>query len=342
MVATMSFESLDDPREVEAALRRLGLLGLREAAQFERLTGGVSSDIWKVEAAGRIFCVKRALAKLRVEQDWRAPVGRNAYEVAWMEAANRAAPGSAPRLLGHDPEAGLFAMEYLEPTAHPLWKALLRDGVAEPSTAEAVAARLVAIHAATANDPEVARRFPTDEIFHAIRLEPYLEATARAHPDLAPQLLELVRRTAATKRALVHGDVSPKNILIGPDGPIFLDAECAWHGDPAFDLAFCLNHLLLKCLWTPRATAGFLGCFDAMVRRYLPGVDWEPAAEMEARTASLLPGLFLARVDGKSPVEYLTEPRDKARVRKVARALVAEPPARLETVRRAWSEELQG
>jgi aminoglycoside phosphotransferase (APT) family kinase protein len=338
----MTRDEAEESEEVAAALRRMGLLGAGEAARFERLTGGVSSDIWKVAAAGRAFCVKRALAKLRVEQDWRAPVGRNAYEVAWMEAANRAAPGAAPRLLGHDPQAGLFAMEYLEPGTHPLWKALLRDGAAEPATAEAVAARLVAIHSATANDPDCARRFPTDAIFHAIRLEPYLEATARAHPDLAPRLLELVRRTAATKRALAHGDVSPKNILIGPNGPIFLDAECAWYGDPAFDLAFCLNHLLLKCLWTPRATAGFLACFDAMSRRYLEGVAWEPAAEMEARTASLLPGLFLARVDGKSPVEYLTDARDKARVRKVARALIAEPPARLEAVRRAWSEELNG
>jgi len=326
--------------EVEAALRRMGLLADAEAARFERLTGGVSSDIWKVEAGGRAFCVKRALAKLRVEQDWRAPIGRNAYEVAWMEVANRAAPGAAPRLLGHDPEAGLFAMEYLEPAAHPLWKALLRDGVAEPATAAAVAERLVAIHAATADDPAIARRFPTDEIFHAIRLEPYLEATARAHPDLAPAIHALVRRTASTKRTLVHGDVSPKNILIGPQGPVFLDAECAWWGDPAFDLAFCLNHLLLKCLWTPRATRGFLACFDAMSGSYLQGVAWEPAAEMEARTAALLPGLFLARVDGKSPVEYLTEARDKDRVRRVARALIADPPPRLGDVRTAWSREL--
>jgi aminoglycoside phosphotransferase (APT) family kinase protein len=330
----------NDMAEVEAALRRMGLLEAGRTASFERLTGGVSSDIWKVASGGRTFCVKRALAKLRVRQDWRAPVSRNAYEVAWMEAANRAAPGAAPKLLGHDPEAGLFAMEYLEPAAHPLWKALLRDGVAEPTTAAAVAGRLVAIHAATAGDAAVARRFPTDEIFHAIRLEPYLEATARAHPDLAAQLHALVRRTAATKRALVHGDVSPKNILIGPHGPIFLDAECAWYGDPAFDLAFCLNHLLLKCLWTPRAAAAFLACFDALASRYLAGVAWEPAEAMEARTASLLPGLFLARVDGKSPVEYLTEERDKERVRRVARALLAEPPARLGEVRGAWSGEL--
>ena len=95
------------------------------------------------------------------------------------------------------------------------------------------------IHAATAADPTVATDFPTDNIFYDIRLEPYLVATGRAHPDLQPRFAELVATTQANKRALVHGDVSPKNILNGPAGPVFLDAECAWWGDPAFDAAFC-------------------------------------------------------------------------------------------------------
>jgi aminoglycoside phosphotransferase (APT) family kinase protein len=138
----------------------------------------------------------------------------------------------------------------------------------------------------------------------------------------------------------VHGDVSPKNILIGPGGPIFLDAECAWYGDPAFDLAFCLNHLLLKCLWTPSATPGFLHGFDVLTKAYLAGVSWEPCGTLEARAARLLPGLLLARVDGKSPVEYLTDERDKDRARRVARALLAAPVERLDGVRAAWTEEL--
>ena len=138
----------------------------------------------------------------------------------------------------------------------------------------------------------------------------------------------------------MHGDVSPKNILAGPAGPVFLDAECAWWGDPAFDLAFCLNHLLLKCLWTPHAQAGFLACFDAMAATYRAGVAWEPADALEARVARLLPGLFLARVDGKSPVEYITTEADKNRVRRVARALLAAPPTRLDAIRQAWTEEL--
>ena len=188
--------------------------------------------------------------------------------------------------------------------------------------------------------PELASDFPTDSLFHAIRLEPYLLATAHKHPDLASVLADLAERTAATKLTLVHGDVSPKNILVGPDGPIFIDAECAWWGDPAFDLAFCLNHLLLKCLWAPAAAPDFLHSFEVLATAYLAGVAWEAPAALEARAASLLPGLFLARVDGKSPVEYLTREEDKDRVRRVARALLASPPDRLRTVRTAWGEEI--
>jgi aminoglycoside phosphotransferase (APT) family kinase protein len=249
-------------------------------------------------------------------------------------------PGAAPALLGQDTASGALAMCYLPPGDHPLWKDQLRDGHADPNFAAAVAQRLVRIHAATAADPAVAADFPTDAIFHAIRLEPYLLATALAHPDLAPQLEALVAMTQANKRALVHGDVSPKNILAGPTGPVFLDAECAWWGDPAFDLAFCLNHLLLKCLWTPPARAGFLACFDAMANSYRAGVTWEPPAALEARVARLLPGLFLARVDGKSPVEYITAEADKDRVRRVARALLLAPPIRTEAIRQAWTREL--
>jgi aminoglycoside phosphotransferase (APT) family kinase protein len=158
---------------------------------------------------------------------------------------------------------------------------------------------------------------------------------------MAPALLHLSRRTAATRLALVHGDVSPKNILVGPDGPVFLDAECAWWGDPAFDLAFVLNHLLLKCLWTPTSRDGFLACCAALARTYLDGVTWEPAAALEARAAALLPGLFLARIDGKSPVEYVTDETGRNRVRRVARALLAAPPAVLDDVAEAWREELR-
>jgi aminoglycoside phosphotransferase (APT) family kinase protein len=231
-------------------------------------------------------------------------------------------------------------MEFLAPEGHPVWKAQLRDGTIEVSTAAEVARRIVAVHRTTAGDAEVARRFATDAIFHSIRLEPYLLATARRHPDRAAALEGLAEVTAANKRALVHGDVSPKNIVVGPNGPILLDAECAWYGDPAFDLAFCLNHMLLKCLWRPQWRDEYLGCFDALAANYLAGVDWEATDAIEARVARLLPGLFLGRVDGKSPAEYLAEERDKDRVRRVARALLLDPAQKLGAVRDAWRREL--
>jgi aminoglycoside phosphotransferase (APT) family kinase protein len=326
--------------DLVAALSRLDLVRPADCARFTPLSGGVSSDIWRVDRARGPICVKRALAKLKVAADWRAPVERNAYEVAWMETAGRLVPGSAPRILGHDCGAGLFAMDYLDPADYRLWKAELMAGRAEPAFAALVGRSLAAIHAGTAGDPAVAERFPTDAIFHAIRLEPYLEATARAHPDLAPALITLVEVTAQTKCALVHGDVSPKNILIGPHGPIFLDAECAWYGDPAFDLAFCLNHLLLKSRWSPTAAAGYLDCFRQLARAYLAGVAWEEPAAIEGRAARLLPGLLLARVDGKSPVEYITAEADKNMVRKTARWLLANPADTLPAVAAAWSTGL--
>ena len=309
-------------------LCRAGRPGAREVPAAIPLAGGVSSEIWRVELARGPVCVKRALPRLRVPQLWEAPVERNRYEFEWMRAAAQAAPGAVPRVLAQ--AEGAFAMEYVE---LPVWKNELREGRAEPAFAALVGKRLAAIHAFTAGDPAVAALFATDAIFHAIRLEPYLVATAAKHPDLSGKLLSLADRTAKTRVCLVHGDVSPKNILVGPQGPVFLDAECAWYGDPAFDVAFCLNHLLLKCLWVPAHREAYLESFDALVRGYKISPD------LEIRTASLLPALLLARVDGKSPVEYLG-PGQQEHVRRVAPPLIAASPSTLKEVRQAWQESL--
>ena len=334
-------EKIEPEPSMIAALQRAGLLTSRDDAHFEALTGGVSSDIWKVQTPGLTFCVKRALPKLKVAADWRAPVERNRFEVAWYRIAHEVVPDAVPEILCHDAQEMLCAMTYLDPAEHRLWKSELRDGRAVPSDAAAVGRLLAKIHAFTARTPSVAEQFPANGIFHAIRLEPYLEATAATHPDLRDALFGLSQRTGSLRIAMVHGDVSPKNILIGPLGPVFLDAECACMGDPAFDLAFCLNHLMLKCLWNPPATAGFMACFEALAQAYLGGVDWEPAAALEARAASLLPALFLARVDGKSPAEYITTDVARDHIRRCARPLIQSPPSRLDAVLAAWKKELQ-
>ena len=317
-----------------------GLVRAGETAVWTALAGGVSSDIWRLDAGGRTVCVKRALAKLKVADDWRAPVDRNLYEWRWFETVRAHFPESVPRPIALDAARGVFAMAFLPAADHPLWKARLMGGEADPAFAAQVGARLGQIHAATARDPALAARFPTDALFHALRLDPYLLATARRRPEVAPAIEALVARTAATHLALAHGDVSPKNILIGPRGPVFLDAETAWYGDPAFDLAFCLNHLLLKALVAPGARGDLRASFVGLSEAYLAQVTWEPAEDLEARAATLLPGLFLARVDGKSPVEYLTLESQKDQVRRTAIALLLSPPTRLVAVQAAWDATL--
>jgi aminoglycoside phosphotransferase (APT) family kinase protein len=337
-------EETERPSEPDPAIRafveRAGIVGNPAAARFTPLTGGVSSDIWLVDDGAIAFCVKQALPRLRVAADWRVPVERNAYEAAWLKAAARLVPGAAPRVIAEDTAAGMFAMEYLEPARHHLWKAELLAGRVDVSVAQSVGERLGALHAAFAREPHAAQTFATDANFHAIRLAPYLLATADTHPDLRPQLSHLAETTAATKRTVVHGDVSPKNILIGPAGPVFLDAECAWFGDPAFDLAFCLNHLMLKCLAAPAAAPELLESFRQLRSAYLAKVDWEDANALDARAAALLPALFLARVDGKSPVEYVTRLKDKERVRRVASKLLVSPPASTGAVASEWAGEI--
>ena len=327
------------PKDIIDALERMHLLK-GASPGGEPLTGGVSSDIWRIDLPGGPICVKRALAKLRVAADWQAPVERNLYEARWMRIASQAVPHATPALLGQDPASGTLAMAYLPSEHYPLWKTRLRDGIVEPVFAASVGRTLGRIHAATAAQPGLASEFPTDAIFFDIRLDPYLAQTGRAHPDLADRLHSLIETTQRNRHALVHGDVSPKNILCGPGGPVFLDAECAWWGDPAFDLAFCLNHLMLKCLWVPPARDALLDSFHAMTAAYLRLVAWEPAAALEARTAHLLPALFLARVDGKSPVEYVTRDDQRDKVRSVARRLLIDPPDRLASVAGAWKEEI--
>lgn len=334
--AVAPVEPLDE-REIAAALVRMGVIGSQERVRIEALGGGVSSEIWRIDAPGRRLCLKRALPQLKVAQHWEAPTIRNHHEFAWFRVAGRICPEGVPRVLGQDMANGLFVMEYLDPAMYPLWKNQLRDGHADPAVAAAVGARLAQIHGATAGDPDIARMFATDDIFYALRIEPYLIAPSRLHPELAGPLGRLAHATTRNRLALVHGDVSPKNLLIGRRGPVFLDAECAWYGDPAFDLAFVLNHLLLKCLWNGQAVTRFLTCFDRLAESYLSRVEWEPREDLEARAAHLLPGLLLARIDGEWPVEYVSSEVDKGRVRRVARGLLLQPVDRLFAVREAWA-----
>ncbi|MFT3770477.1 MAG: aminoglycoside phosphotransferase family protein [Minicystis sp.] len=321
------------PLAVAVAVRRLGLARARERIGFTRLEGGVSSDVWRVDLPGGPVCAKRALAKLRVAADWRAPVSRGENEFRFLVAARNIIPAATPVALGR--AQGVILMQFFPPERHPVWKDLLRQGRVEDATARAVAGVLAQLHAQSSRDPSLAGAFRDRDIFHATRIEPYFEYTARARPEHAAEIRRLARRTEQIERTLVHGDVSPKNILVGPDGPVLLDAECAIYGDPAFDLAFCVTHLLLKCVALPFLAERLSRCVDAFVNEYERGVSWEPASDLDARAADLVPVLLLARVDGKSPVEYLDR-EQRAVVRRAATGLLLHPARGLARLGEAW------
>ena len=319
-----------DPAVVRRVFVSLGLAQEHEDVQALPLKGGVSSGIFRVDVRSGSYCVKQALPRFKVAKEWRAPVDRVFSEIDYLRTVGGIVPGSVPRVIGQDDATKCFVMEFLGPEFRN-WKAQLLAGDVDPRIANHVGDVLGRIHSSTADRADLAHRFATDDNFYAIRLEPYLVESSRVHPQLADLLLALVTRTAATRRGLVHGDVSPKNVLVGPNGPVLIDAECAWFGDPAFDVAFCLNHFLLKAAHLPQHTQSLMSCFAAMTRAYFAHVHWEPTLELEQRAASLLPGLTLARVAGKSPVEYLDEPA-RHRVRMLSIQLLLQQPTSLEMI----------
>lgn len=324
------------PAGLQAGLVRLGLVGPDQPVEGEPVAGGVSSDIWRADLAGGPVCVKRALGQLRVAVTWTVPTIRTGFEAAWLAAAGDVMPEAACPVIGFAAEEGVLALRWLDPATHPVWKAQLLGGQVDVPVAAELGRRVAAIHAGLSGESRWRGVFDAGYLFQALRLDPYLRVAGERHPRYRAALGELARRTAATGRAVIHGDVSPKNVLVGPAGPLLVDAECATWGDPAFDLAFCANHLLLKAAGQPRLSPALHRAFDALVASYLAGVSWEPAAELEGRAASLLPALALARVDGASPVEYLDEQHGRPQVRAWALPLLERPPTRMGEVASSW------
>lgn len=302
------------------------------------LSGGVSSDIFLVEDGSRRFAVKRALPRLKVRDAWFADISRNRVEQAYLEYASHVLPGSVPQILHSNPEAGWFAMEYLG-DRFANWKSLLMSGQVDPLHAINAGETLGRIHAASWDNTEVASRFATLPNFHALRIEPYLLTTAARIPGSRAFLESEAMRLSETRLALVHGDYSPKNLLVSPERLVVLDAECGWFGDPAFDTAFLLNHLHLKALVHRMHPDPYLALVPAFWRSYVAALGQHVSADLEMRTVRLLLGLMLGRVHGKSPAEYLTTD-DGERITRFVLKHMPDPPPMLSGFTEDWRATL--
>jgi Phosphotransferase enzyme family len=308
-------------------------------ASLEPLSGGVSSEICLVRDGRERFVIKRALPKLRVRDDWFADPARNAVEKACLDYLESIQPGCVPRVLFHDPEFGLFGMEYLD-ARFANWKTELLEGRTREEDAVRAGALLGLFHRQSWGRETVARRFDTGENFYALRLEPYLVTAGRRNPVLEPFFVREVERLRGAALALVHGDYSPKNILLNPERLVVLDCEVAWFGDPVFDLAFLLNHLLLKSAHRPDRGEDYLRLLRAALEAYEARMAGLFTRRYEERTGRLLLMLLLARVDGKSPVEYLTDERKKDTIRSFVKALLPQSVFGLDEIVGQWRARL--
>ena len=330
---------MDDEAEILDALRDAGLIAPGEVPPMQPITGGVSSAVLRIDLPSGPVCAKRALAQLKVSAEWKASVERALSESRGSALLRRWMRWCQKLFWPRRPPS--FVMEFLDPDTHPCWKPLLAENKADTAFAAAVGDALGRIHAHTANSSAYEHEFAHGDLFHDLRVDPYLLHTARAHPDRAAVLQAIADQLGKTRIALMHGDVSPKNILKGPKGPIFLDAECASYGDPAFDLAFCLNHLLLKSVWHREFAHSYAASFRMLHSAYLAHVDWEDRAALDGRAARLLAGLLLARIDGKSPVEYLQSQREKGFVRAAARDFLARTDLDVPGLHTSWCERIE-
>lgn len=305
-------------------VEELNLGRASDLREVKALTGGVASDIAAIQVGNRHYCVKFALPKLKVAADWHAPVHRNAAEYAWLQVAADVVPESAIRLFGRSEIAHGFAMELVSDPGTYLWKTAMLSGQPPIGEAKAVGGLIGRIHAASTLASFDSSPFQNRDDFRALRIEPYLTFTAKRHPSVSKQLTALADMLYGSAQVLVHGDVSPKNILIRAGGPVILDAECATMGDAAFDPSFCLNHLVLKAVHLPARRDEFLDEVIAFWAAYAPYISWEKADLLEARICRLLPALMLARIDGKSPVEYLDEV-SREHIRQLSLPLITAP-----------------
>ncbi|MEO8427141.1 MAG: phosphotransferase [Verrucomicrobiota bacterium] len=327
---TTNFD-IEQPQALLQYLHDNGRLEPGEVPALTVLSGGVSNRTVLVERSqGEAWVIKQALPKLRVEADWFSDPDRAHREALGLIWLGRLAPaGSIPGFLFEDPQHHLVAMNAVA-KPHENWKTRLLSGKLERDYVGQFGQLLGTIHRrARERWDEVAAVFADRTFFQTLRLEPYYRFSAHRNPGAAKFLTELIDDTLATRITLVHGDYSPKNILLHQGRLVLLDQEVIHFGDPAFDLGFSLTHLLSKAHHSRLQRADFLEASHWFWENYKQAAgEWAAEAALEARIVRHALACLLARVDGRSPLEYLTN-TERQRQREIVLSLMRDPPASL-------------
>jgi 5-methylthioribose kinase len=311
-----------------------------DAVDARVLKGGVSNRTVLVVDRNRPFVVKQALSKLRTAADWFSDPRRIHTEALGLRWLQKLAPeGAITPLLFEDREQHVIAMAAV-PEPHDNWKTLLLGGHLQSSHVQQFAQLLAAIHRNSSQDPKLADVFADRSFFDTLRLEPYYRYSAEQVPAAGPFLHALIEDTWNTRVALVHGDYSPKNILVREGRLVLLDHEVVHFGDPTFDVGFALTHLLSKAHHLEHIRMEFAQAAQNFSAQYLEGIrqtGWSSSAEPRAVRHTL--GCLLARVAGRSPLEYLAENK-RRKQSAIAVELMAQPPQHLPELVSAFIERL--
>ena len=306
----MSNLDIENHEDLQKYLVESHRLGNAKVLSMQNLPGGVSNRAVLVHLNdGRGWVVKQALEKLRVAVDWFSDPARIHREALGIKYLYHLAPaGSITPLIFEDEKKYILAMEAV-PQPHENWKVLLLQGEIDQDDVKQFSEILAAIHRnAWEQRAQLKSTFDDDQYFESLRLEPYYAFAAQQVPQAADFLTALITETRRQKLTLVHGDYSPKNILKYNGKLIVLDHEVIHWGDPAFDIGFSLTHLLSKAHYLKKHREEFaqtaLFYWENYIDR-LGDVEWKHSLEERAVCHTL--ACLLARVAGRSPLEYLDD-----------------------------------
>lgn len=320
---------IEQHEQLISYLQLVGVIDSAETIRCRTLPGGVSCRTVLVErSVGEDLVCKQALEFLRVAEVWPGDPARVEREAEAMRVLGELLrPDQIPRLVFHDPNEHVVVMTAV-PEPHENWKAILLRGDLKRRDVVDFAAILGAMHrGAFERRHELARRFADRSQFESLRVDPYYRFTAQCEPEAAGFVQALIDDTASASVTLVHGDFSPKNVLVRPAGLVLLDHEVAHWGDPAFDIGFASAHFFGKANHLDGHRQRFADAARLFWNTYAAETDalpWFAATAERAVRHSL--ACTLARVSGKSPLDYLT-PADKARQRQVTLALIVNQPS---------------
>lgn len=308
--------NIERPDQLIAYLRASERIGAEETPEIRILAGGVSNRTVLVKrTSGEAWAIKQALHKLRVTVDWfsdPARIHRESLGLRWLEKL--APPGSITPLIFEDPDHHLLAMQAV-PQPHENWKSILMRGEVNLAHAEQFAGMLQSIFDNSRSLlPQLSEIFADRSFFETLRIEPYYQYTATQVTEAADFLQQLITDTRATAVALVHGDYSPKNVLIYQQRLILLDHEVIHWGDPCFDVGFAMTHFLSKAHHLPAYRSQFFAAAQKFARKLTADLIYERAVR---HTLACL----LARVAGRSPLEYLNDAERARQCRIVLRLM---------------------